>query len=155
DFGNPRGRITAALDDFIDLERSLLKQVEYRLQLSAQVLWKRALRRAPRFTATHHQLGRDFFHNIVYRLYQFPPRANYPTPPAAAPRANSPRAAKTSPPLPQTHPRRNQRSALLRRFHHYDPQRQTADQSIARGKIERQRPCADWKFRNHSAIVND
>src|SRR5215510_7848951 len=71
DFGNPRGRITAALDDFIDLERSLLKQVEYCLQLSAQVLWKRALRRAPRFTATHHQLGCDFFHNIVYRLYQF------------------------------------------------------------------------------------
>src|SRR5215470_20381624 len=75
--------------------------------------------------------------------------------PAAATRADFTRDGKNLPPLLQSQRRRNQRSALLRRFHHYDPQRQTADQSIARRKIERQRPCADWKFRNHSAIVND
>src|SRR5215471_14946309 len=75
--------------------------------------------------------------------------------PAAATRADFTRDGKNFAPLLQSQRRRNQRSALLRRFHHYDPQRQTADQSIARGKIERQRPCADWKFRNHCAIVND
>src|SRR5262245_65605039 len=68
DFGNPRGRITAALDDFIDLERSLLKQVEYRLQLSAQVLWKRALRSAYRCIAQLQPTAADFVYILISRL---------------------------------------------------------------------------------------
>src|SRR5262245_12836504 len=75
--------------------------------------------------------------------------------PAAATRTDLTWNSKNFASLLKSQCRCNQRSALFRRFHHDDTQRQTADQSIARGKIERQRPCADWKFRNHSAIVND